>query len=81
MRFAGTWKQYSKNAIPQLTKITAHSADDLNFKCPYHAKVMKILEISNKNIGAIALTMINSPADVSFFTIINQTGLLDIEYF
>ena len=27
MRFPGTWKQYSKNAIPQLASTTTHIAD------------------------------------------------------
>jgi len=34
MRFAGTWKQYSKKAIPQLMTITFQSATLRNFKCP-----------------------------------------------
>src|SRR6202048_3172957 len=50
MRFAGTWKQYSKKAIPQLTKITFHKASCRYFKCPYQAKVMKILETVSNNI-------------------------------
>ena len=47
---AGTWKMYSKNAIPQLIKMAPSSPkllnqpNSLNFKCPYHAKVMKVLE-------------------------------------
>src|SRR5256886_6189497 len=45
IRFAGTWKQYSKKAMPQLTTITFHSASLRNRKCPYHATVMKIFEI------------------------------------
>ena len=49
--FAGTRKQYSKNAIPQLIKITIHKTVDLCFKCPYHAKVMKIFEIVSIIIG------------------------------
>src|SRR5260370_14476426 len=49
MRFAGTWKQYSKKAIPQLTMIAFHRASLRNFKWPYQAKVMKILEtVSNR---------------------------------
>src|SRR6266576_6617453 len=42
MRFAGTWKQYSKNAMPQLAIITFGKASLRYFKWPYHAKVMKI---------------------------------------
>src|ERR1700730_3044554 len=50
MRFAGTWKQYSKKAIPQLTKITFHKASLRYFKCPYQANVMKILETVSSSI-------------------------------
>src|ERR1700690_1429343 len=46
MRFAGTWKQYSKNAIIQLTTIAANSGALRYFRCPYHAMVMKMLEHS-----------------------------------
>lgn len=48
MRFAGTWKTYSKNAKPQLARIASHNALDLCFRCPYHAKVIKTLETINK---------------------------------
>ena len=47
---AGTWKQYSKNAIPQLTRIMLNSPRllnqfiCLNFRCPYHASVMKLFD-------------------------------------
>lgn len=51
MRLAGTSKQYSKNAIPQLTKTTAHTAWDLNFRCPYQATVINKLEAHSKIIG------------------------------
>src|SRR6267143_2432993 len=51
MRFAGTWKQYSKKAIPQLARITFQSASLRNFRWPYHAKVMKMLEmVSNRTV-------------------------------
>src|SRR5882757_3665095 len=50
MRLAGTWKQYSKNAIPQLITITFHSATFRNFKCPYHANVIKIFEMVRRRI-------------------------------
>src|ERR1700682_3767099 len=51
MRFAGTWKQYSKKAIPQLARITFQSASVRNFRWPYHAKVMKMLEmVSNRTV-------------------------------
>src|SRR5688500_871916 len=49
MRLAGTWKQYSKNAIPQLSSTTAQTAACFplgnHFRCPDQAKVMKMLEM------------------------------------
>src|SRR6266704_2098623 len=53
MRFAGTWKQYSKKAMPQLAKITFHSASLRNFRCPYHATVMKTFEMVSRRIVRI----------------------------
>src|SRR6266478_3553916 len=50
MRFAGTWKQYSKNAMPQLAIITFHKASLRYFKWPYHAKVMKIFEMASSRM-------------------------------
>src|SRR5260370_15388400 len=44
MRFAGTWKQYSRKAISQLTTIAAIRGDRRYFRWPYHAIVMKIFE-------------------------------------
>jgi hypothetical protein len=37
-------QQYSKKAMPQLTRITFQSASWRNFRWPYQAKVMKMLE-------------------------------------
>ena len=54
MRLAGTWKQYSAKAISQLTRITFHIADCLNFKWPYHAKVIKTFEIVSRMIVFIS---------------------------
>src|ERR1700680_3759733 len=51
MRFAGTWKQYSKKAISQLTTITLYSGTSRYFKCPYQAKVMKMLEMVSSAIA------------------------------
>jgi hypothetical protein len=55
MRFAGTWKQYSTKAIPQLTRITIHKGESLYLRCPYQAKVMKMFEIVSNKIVCIAL--------------------------
>jgi len=49
IRLAGTINIYSTNAINQLIRITFHNATCSNFKCPYHAIVMKTLEIKSNN--------------------------------
>ena len=49
--FAGTCRQYSKKAMPQLAIITIHSGDDLNLKCPYQANVIKTFDAVNKSTG------------------------------
>ena len=46
--FAGTIKQYSKNAIPQLIRIAFHNGIPVFFKCPYHAKVIKMLDAKSR---------------------------------
>src|SRR5918995_1020896 len=50
MRFAGTWKQYSPNAINQLATIATMRGADLYFRCPYHANVMNVFEMSRRAI-------------------------------
>src|ERR1700732_3152391 len=50
MRFAGTWKQYSKNAMPQLARMTFHSASLRYLRWPYQAKVMKIFDMVSSKI-------------------------------
>src|SRR6267378_6891335 len=50
IRLAGTWKQYSKKAIPQLMTITFHSATLRYFKCPYQANVIKTFEMVSRRI-------------------------------
>src|ERR1700740_644987 len=45
IRLAGTWKQYSKKAMPQLAMMTFQRASLRYFRWPYHAKVMKIFEM------------------------------------
>src|SRR5512138_1664603 len=52
MRFAGTAKQYSMKAIPQLARITISSGAVLNLRCPYQANVMKTLDAISSRIGA-----------------------------
>src|SRR5882762_2649062 len=53
MRFAGTWKTYSNNAMPQLARITIQSGLSLNFKWPYHARFMNTFEIVSRMIVLI----------------------------
>ena len=53
MRLAGTIKQYSSSAMPHDTKITTTSGQWVempavwSLRCPYQAKVIKVLEIIN----------------------------------
>ena len=55
MRLAGTCKQYSKKAMPQLANTTIHSGDYLKRRWPYHAKVMNTLLPINKSTGKTEL--------------------------
>ena len=48
MRFAGTWNVYSGSAMSQLIRIINSSGLAFSFRCPYHARVMKIFEITSK---------------------------------
>src|SRR5579863_1404837 len=50
IRFAGTWKQYSKKAMPQLARMTFHSASLRYLRWPYQAKVIKIFETVSRTI-------------------------------
>src|SRR5947207_2864061 len=61
MRLAGTWKQYSTNAISQLTSTTFHSGDSLNFRCPYQAMVMKMFDTVSSSAVSIVRPMISAP--------------------
>jgi hypothetical protein len=58
MRFAGTAKQYSTKAIPQLTGIKIHRDTVGNLSWPYQANVMNTLEIQRKTMGARAAQVI-----------------------
>src|ERR1700761_5521020 len=55
-RLAGTWNTYSKNASPQLMRMIENSPkflpqeNSLNLRCPYQAKVMKVLEMNRKRM-------------------------------
>src|SRR5436190_23918974 len=49
MRLAGTARQYSKKAMPQLIAITIHSGLAMPpFKCQYQAIVMKQLDSASR---------------------------------
>ena len=50
MRFAGTWKQYAKNAKPQLARITFQSAAPRCLRWPYQAKVKKMFESASSRM-------------------------------
>src|SRR5579864_6785396 len=63
-RLAGTWKQYSKNAMPQLMMITFHRATLRNFKCPYQANVMNMFEMVRRRIVR------------KFFSCVNQQDVM-----
>src|SRR4051794_26239137 len=43
---------YSKNAMPQLARMTSHSGAALCFKCPYHANVIKTFENTSSKTGS-----------------------------
>lgn len=46
--------------MPQLATMTFHNASLLYFKCPYHAKVMKILEMVNSRIVRTSRFSVNT---------------------
>jgi hypothetical protein len=52
MRSAGTAKQYSTKAIPQLTSTTVTSGTDLNLRWLYQAMVMNRFEQMRRMMGA-----------------------------
>src|SRR5437868_38764 len=55
MRLAGTARQYSKKAIPQLISTISHMARCSTFSWPYQAKVMNTLETISSRTGASAV--------------------------
>src|SRR5258708_18111198 len=54
MRLAGTARQYSKKAIPQLISTISHMARCSTFNWRYQAKVMSTFEATSMRIGASA---------------------------
>lgn len=61
MRFAGITMQYSKNAIPQLMRMTAIGEKVLNLRCQYHAIVISMLENTSNRIGKHRVIMYYLP--------------------
>src|SRR5512132_895267 len=50
MRFAGTWRRYSKSAMPQLASAASHHGFDERLrKWAYQANVMKTFEAVNSS--------------------------------
>jgi hypothetical protein len=41
--------------MPQLARIAIHSGDSLYLRCPYQAKVMKMLEMVSKRMVCMGL--------------------------
>src|SRR5882762_10755212 len=64
IRLAGTWKQYSKKAMPQLTAMTFQSATFRYFRWPYHANVIKIFEMVRRRI--VRMRPVGSSRDIRF---------------
>jgi hypothetical protein len=67
MRLAGTCRQYSKKAMPQLIKITFHKATLVNFRWPYQAKVIKMLEPSNNRTVLIQANFMGANFEFPFY--------------
>src|SRR4051794_4241882 len=55
IRLAGTWKMYSKRAIPQLRAMAQIRGRFASFRWPYQAIVMKVLEISKRPMNLAAV--------------------------
>src|SRR5580765_8584206 len=75
MRLAGTWKQYSKKAMPQLIIVTFHSGTFWYLRCPYQAKVIKMLEI-NKRKMVIMCVLIPFPGQKKIQAACRKPGRL-----
>lgn len=78
MRLAGTWKQYSNRAMPQLSSTMAsmpkRSSLDLNAMWPYQASVMKAFDKTSRATVAIPLnicrTGLKPRKSINFFRMI-----------
>jgi len=56
-RLAGTVRQYSKNAIPQLISTAFHKVMSLSFRCQYQANVIKMLDEKRRRIVFMLLIL------------------------
>ena len=76
IRLAGTARQYSKNAIPQLMPMTSSSGLFIPpFKCQYQAVVMKIFDMMRSaivGIGSGLLAELNVAPCASLMQAANQ---------
>ena len=52
MRFAGTCRQYSKNAMPHAANTTSQIGRSVNFRWPYQAIVMNTFEPISSRTGS-----------------------------
>jgi hypothetical protein len=52
-RLAGTINMYSNKAMPQLMSIAFYNGNEVFFKLPYQAKVIKMLEAVSRSIVRI----------------------------
>jgi hypothetical protein len=60
-RLAGTWRQYSKNAIPQLAKMTVRIGWSLNLRWPYQAAVMNTFDaVSSRIVSSTRVPSLSS---------------------
>src|SRR5690242_1791731 len=63
MRFAGTCRQYSKKAMPQLARMISHIGALWTRRWPYQAAVMKTLEPMSNRMVVSAVGMGRIPDD------------------
>lgn len=77
MRLAGSWRQYSKNAMPQLAMMTFQRASLRYFRWPYHAKVMKIFSVVRSKM---VRTNPPSERDAGIRTSVKDVPVTDSQY-
>lgn len=76
IRLAGTVKQYSKKAIPQLMRMAFHKGIPFSFRCQYQANVIKMLEqISKKTVRIYVVLNERSSYSAGFFRRQPLTGV------